>query len=97
MKLPEPVKRELQRIPLGAITIRDASGDVHLLAKLPGDEIEQLARYLGRLADRDDELAFFCHEVARVHSVSHKHSSHDLTLIALALLSPTPWPANDLT
>ena len=42
VKLPEPVKRELQRIPLGAITIRDASGDVHLLAKLPGDEIEQL-------------------------------------------------------
>lgn len=41
---------------------------VHKHDNIPGPGFFELARQLGRLRDGDDELVFFCHEVARVHA-----------------------------
>jgi len=41
---------------------------VHKRDNIPGEGFFELARHLGLLSGGDDELAFFCHEVARVHA-----------------------------
>src|SRR5690242_6835629 len=40
---------------------------VHKQDNIPGPGFFELARHLGLHSDRDDNLAFFCREVARVH------------------------------
>ena len=47
---------------------------IHREDNIPGPGFFELARHLGRLKEGNDKLAFFCHEVARVHQTWSKHS-----------------------
>ncbi len=41
---------------------------VHKHDNIPGNGFFELARHLGLLSEGDEELAFFCREVARIHA-----------------------------
>jgi len=76
LDMDSPADREEMRKILGKIsTYEHQSGRPMLTAvvvrkdnNIPGEGFFELARHLGLLSGGDDELAFFCHEVSRVHA-----------------------------
>ena len=76
LDMDNPVHRDEMRQILGKIsTYEHQQGRpmltaifVHKHDNIPGYGFFELARYLGLLAPRQDDLAFFCREVARVHA-----------------------------
>ncbi len=75
LDMDNPADRDAIRLILGKIsTYEHQEGRpmltaivVHRQDNIPGHGFFELAKHLGRLREGDDELAFFCREVARVH------------------------------
>lgn len=76
LDMDNPADREEMRKILGKISTYEHKHGrpmltaivVHKHDNIPGQGFFELGRHLGRLSNKDDDLAFFCHEVARVHA-----------------------------
>ena len=76
LDMDSPADREEMRKILGKISTYEHQNGrpmltavvVHKHDNIPGEGFFELARHLGLLTGGDDELAFFCHEVGRVHA-----------------------------